>query len=292
MLAGQPLGEKKETRKRVFLTGAGHPPLHLALLGLLIAAFVLFSSLVNAQSVDPTGIIQSFLPQGAQLRAVKSADLNGDQIPEIIASYKVESLQYNEVGVIVLQQKDGRWEKVWEQKGPGEFTLTVDVVDLTGDGQPELLLDWITGYMSAGNDLDVYGWKDGAVRKLASIGYHQLDWLPSKQGRRALAVWQKDRGLAFIVKTLRLEEQGWVNVDDQYPEYFRDVVVPYYQPEKGVPSARYNWYYLAEAQVKARMPQEALQSIEQGLAIKGDPEYPETSRFEQLREQALLQLGN
>src|SRR5882672_3275575 len=55
MLAGQPLGEKKETRKRVFLTGAGHLPLHLALLGLLIAAFVLFSSLVNAQSVDLTG---------------------------------------------------------------------------------------------------------------------------------------------------------------------------------------------------------------------------------------------
>jgi bla regulator protein BlaR1 len=167
--------------------------------------------------------------------------------------------------------------------------LTVDVVDLTGDGQPELLFDWITGYMSAGNDLDVYGWRDGTMKKLATIGYHQLDWLPPKQGKRGLAVWEKDIGMAFMVKTLRLEEQGWVNADEQYAEYFREVVVPYdRQLVEQMPGARFAWYYLAEAQVKAQMPREALQSIEQGLSL--DVDYPETSKFEQLKEQAQLQL--
>jgi hypothetical protein len=274
------------TLKRVFLPEADHPSLYLALLKFLSAVFVLLASSVNAQPVDSTGIIQPFLPQGAQLRALQSADLSGDKIPETVASYKVENL---EQGVVVLQQKNGFWEKVWEQKGPEEFTLTVDVVDLTGDGQPELLFDWITGYMSAGNDLDVYGWRDGTMKKLATIGYHQLDWLPPKQGKRGLAVWEKDIGMAFMVKTLRLEEQGWVNADEQYAEYFREVVVPYdRQLVEQMPGARFAWYYLAEAQVKAQMPREALQSIEQGLSL--DVDYPETSKFEQLKEQAQLQL--
>jgi|SRR5262245_45929660 len=276
------------TLKRVCLTGADHSSLHLALLRLFSAVLVIFALPLNAQSVDPTGIIQPFLPQGAQLLAVQSADLDGDKLPETIASYKVENL---EQGAMVLQQKGGRWEKVWEQKGPGEFTLTVNVVDLTGDGQPELLLDWITGYVSAGNDLDVYGWKDGTVEKLATAGYHKLDWLPPKQGKRALAVWEKDIGMAFMVKTLRLEEHGWVNADDQYAEYFREVVVPYDQQlVEQMPGARFAWYSLAEAQVKAQMPQEALKSIEQGLSL--DLYYPGTYEFERLKDKALLQLKN
>ncbi|HEV8716975.1 MAG TPA: VCBS repeat-containing protein [Candidatus Binatia bacterium] len=275
-----------EPRKRASTTGAGYTPLNLALLGLLSAALVLFLSPIQAQPVDPTGIVQSFLPQEAQLRTVESADLDGDQTPEIVASYKLPSEQV----IIVLQQKDGHWEKVWEQKGPEEFTLSVNVADLTGDGRPELLLDWVTGYMSAGNDLDVYGWRDGTMKKFASIGYHKLEWLPPKQGKSALAVWQKDTGLAFIVKTLRLGKHGWVNVDEQYPEYFREVVVPYDQSlVKQMPGVL-AWYYLAEAQVKARLPQEALASIEKGLSINAY--YPETYKFEQLKEQALLQLEN
>jgi bla regulator protein BlaR1 len=82
-----------------------------------------------------------------------------------------------------------------------------------------------------------------------------------------------------------------VNADDQYAEYFREVVVPYDQQlVEQMPGARFAWYYLAEAQVKARMPQEALQSIEQGLSLNID--YPSTYEFEQLKEQALLQLEN
>ncbi|HXG21295.1 MAG TPA: FG-GAP-like repeat-containing protein [Methylomirabilota bacterium] len=276
-----------EPLKRSSTTGAGYTPLNLAFLGLLSAAFGLFTSPIQAQPVDPAGIVQSFLPQEVELRTVESADLNGDQTPEIVASYQLPPEQV----IIVLQQKDGHWEKVWEQKGPEEFTLSVNVVDLTGDGRPELLLDWITSYMSGGNDLDVYGWRDDTLKKLASIGYHKLDWLPPKQGKRALAVWQKDTGLAFIVKTLRLGEHGWVNADEEYAEYFREAVMPYYQQEvKARPGARYNWYYLAEAQMKAQMPQEALQSIEKGLSL--NLTYPETFEFEQLKEQALQQLKN
>lgn len=284
-----------ETLGKVFLTGVGHAPLHLAFLRFLSAAFVLFSSPLNAQPVDPTGIIQPFLPHGAQFRAIQSADLNGDGIPEILASYKVGSLQYNEVGSIVLQQKDGRWDKIWgsnmswgNSAVEGSYDLWVEVADLTGDRLPEVLIHRMIG-ASAGNELEVYGWKDGAVKQLATIGYHKLDWLPPKQGKRALAVWQKDIGMAFMVKTLRLEEHGWVNADEQYAGYFRKVVVPYYQQQvKATPGARLSWYYLAEAQVKARKPQAALKSIEKGLSV--ELAYPGTSGFEQLKEQALLQL--
>jgi len=102
------------TGKRVFLTRADRASLQLVPLGLLSAAFVLFTAPIHAQSVDPSGVVQSFLPQKAQLRTVESADLNGDQIPEIVASYKIESLPYNEVTATVLQRKVGRWEKIWK----------------------------------------------------------------------------------------------------------------------------------------------------------------------------------
>jgi bla regulator protein BlaR1 len=283
-----------DTRKRASPPGAGYTPLNLALLGLLSTAVVLFTSLI-AQSMDPVGILHPFLPQEAQLRMVESDDLNGDQIPEFIASYKVESLQHNEVGVIVVQQRDGRWEKLWgsniswgNSALEGSYDLRVEAADLTADGLPEVLIHRLIG-CSAGNELEVYGWRDDTMKKLASVGYHKLDWLPPKQGKTGLAVWQKDIGMAFIVRTLRLGKRGWVNADEEYPEYFRDVVAPYYQQQvKEAPGARYNWYYLAEAQVKAKMPEDALQAIAQGLALNID--YPGTDEFEQLKEQALQQL--
>jgi hypothetical protein len=281
--------------KRVFLTEADHPSPHLALVNFLSAVFVLLASSVNAQPVDSTGIIEPFLPQGAQLRTLQSADLSGDGIPELLASYKIESLPYNEVGVIVLQQKDGRWDKKWgvnmswgNSALEGSYDLLAEVADLTGDGLSEVLVHRIIG-ASAGNELEVYGWKEETLEKLASTGYHRLDWLPPKQGKRGLGVWEKDIGMACLVKTLRLEEHGWVNADEQYPEYFREVVVPYDQQlVEQMLDARFAWYYLAEAQVKAQMPEEALQSIERGLAL--DIYYPETFKFEQLKEQAQLQL--
>ncbi len=100
---------------------------------------------------------------------------------------------------------------------------------------------------------------------------------------------QKDTGLAFLVQTLRLEAQGWVNVDEQYVEYLREVVVPYYQQAvEQMPGARFCWYSLAEAQLKARMPEDALKSIEKGSSIKGQGEDPaETSGFKQLRQKVL-----
>src|SRR5215510_3430010 len=285
------------TLKRVFLLGANPPSRQVALLQFLSAVFVLLASSVYAQPVDSTGIIQPFSPQGAQLRALQSADLNGDGIPETLASYKVESLQYNEVGSIVVQQKDGRWDKIWgvnvswgNSAEDGSYDLWGEVADLTGDGLPEVLIHRIVG-ASAGNELEVYGWKEETLEKLASTGYHQLDWLPPTQGKRGLAVWEKDIGMAFMVKTLRLAEHGWVNADDQYAEYFREVVVPYDQQlVEQMPGARFAWYSLAEAQVKAQMPQEALKSIEQGLSL--DLYYPGTDEFERLKDKALLQLKN
>jgi hypothetical protein len=50
-----------ETLKTAFLTAISRLPLYLALLELLSAAFVLFTSSTRAQSVDLTEIIQPLL---------------------------------------------------------------------------------------------------------------------------------------------------------------------------------------------------------------------------------------
>ncbi|HHW01432.1 MAG TPA: tetratricopeptide repeat protein [Thermoanaerobacterales bacterium] len=248
---------------------------------------------------------QEYLPPGAKLAAPsgtdtaifeKDLDFSPDGKSEILVTYKVGD-NPPEIGAYVLRQKDGKWQKVWQQQGFGYALDYVGFANLCGDFKPEILIGGTIG-ASAGNGLDIFSWQDGTLKKIASMGYHKLDVLhlpgkygteKSSDGRAQLAVWQKDTGTAMMVDVLRWYEIGLVPAEDLYPEYFPKVVEYYQQQIKAMPDALYLWYYLADAQQKAGMPQDALKSVERGLSLKGD--YPPEYEFEMVKGKALNDLG-
>ncbi|TYP54229.1 tetratricopeptide repeat protein [Thermosediminibacter litoriperuensis] len=252
---------------------------------------------------DVVAVVQKFLPPGAQLerygsgRAISQRDLDAvDGKSEILAVYRVGD-NTNEIGAFVLKFKDGQWQKVWEQQGFGFALDLLEFEDITGDGKPEVLIGTTIG-ASAGNGLDIFSWHGDTLKKIAGTGYHRLDILhltgkysteKGYDGRAQLAVWQKDTITAMAVDVLRWYEIGLVPAEDLYPEYFPKVVEYYEEQLKKAPDAPVIWYYLADAQQKAGMPEKALKSVEKGLSLKGD--YPPDYKFMIVKARALNDLG-
>ncbi|ADL07070.1 FG-GAP repeat domain-containing protein [Thermosediminibacter oceani] len=254
----------------------------------------------NEEDIVP--VVQKFLPPGAQLEqygsgpAVRQGDIDAvDGKSEILAVYRVGN-NTNEIGAFVLKFKDGEWQKVWQQQGFGYALDLMEFADITGDGKPEVLIGTTIG-ASAGNGLDIFSWQQDTLKKIAGTGYHRLEILhlsgnsteKGYDGRAQLAVWQKDTITAMAVDVLRWEEIGLVPAVDLYREYFPKVVEYYEEQLKKAPDAPALWFYLADAQQKAGMAEEALKSAEKGLALKGD--YPQDYRFKVVMGRALNDLG-
>jgi tetratricopeptide (TPR) repeat protein len=258
---------------------------------------------------DAAAIAQNFLPAGAKffppsnpdkVGAVREKDLDGDLQDEIVATYKVGD-NASDVGAMVLKKKEGKWQKVWEQKGFGYDLDLMDFADITGDARPEVLIGGTIG-ASAGNGLGIFQWQEGTLKELASTGYHKLEILqPGKitgeygpDDRALLAVWQKDTGTAMMVNVLRWVGVGFISAEDMYKAYFPKVVDYYLQQLKQMPNAPFLWYYLADAQQKVGRPEDAIKSIEtgleKGLAIQSEY-YPPAYQFEMVRAKALNDLG-
>jgi tetratricopeptide (TPR) repeat protein len=251
---------------------------------------------------DIVAVAREFLPSGAKLissgqsSGVQKKDIDADGKDEILATYQAGE-NAHEIGAFLLKKKDGKWRKVWQQQGFGYDLDYAGFEDITGDGRPEVLIGGVIG-ASAGNGLDIFSWQGDTLKKIAGTGYHRLEvlHLPGKygteksyDGRAQLAVWQKDTGTAMAVDVLRWYEIGLVPAEDLYPEYFPKVVEYYKQQLKQMPDAPFLWYYLADAQQKAGMPEEALKSVEKGLSLKG--EYPPDYEFKMVEARALNDLG-
>lgn len=243
-------------------------------------------------------IVREFLPpeanQNSSELTVTQTDVDADGQKEIITVYEFEK-EAPEIGALALKLEGGRWKKVWQEQGFGYDLDVFEVADITGDGKPEVLIGTTIG-ASAGNGLDIFSWHEGTLKKIATTGYHRLEIIaPEKENKEDskrqvfLAVWQKDTGNAMAVDVLRWEEIGLVPAEDLYPKYFPKVVEYYEEQLKKAPDAPVLWYYLADAQQKAGMPEEALKSVEKGLDLKGD--YPPEYKFKIVQAKALNDLG-
>lgn len=122
--------------------------------------------------------VMQFLPAGSQLAvplhpaeasAVSLQDLNGDEIAEVVAFYKTEKTDY-EIGVLVLTQQNGHWEKLSSFIGVGSELDYVSFHDLTGDQIPELLIG-LGGGEDLNKELSVYGFSQGIAQELIKQPY-------------------------------------------------------------------------------------------------------------------------
>lgn len=125
--------------------------------------------------------IMQYLPAGAQLTvplnpdessAVSLRDLDADGTPEAIAFYKTDKNDY-EIGVLILTQIQGHWEKLTSFTSIGNRLDYVQFVDLTGDNIPEILIG-LGGGDDLNRELSVYTLDQGRLQEQMKQAYSVL----------------------------------------------------------------------------------------------------------------------
>lgn len=231
----------------------------------------------KSQSVED--VVKEFLPKGMKLseptcskraKSIVKKDIDGDGNKEILFTFKSEK-DNNKGGIIVLKEKNNVWKKVLESYGDGKVVYRIDFQDLDGDRNKDLLVSNFVG-VSAGNVLNIYIY-DKNVDKFKLIGteeYHKMymkdmpDDKGKSDGKIEIALWNKYTGEAYEVKILKYDGKKLVPAKEVYPYYYNKVI-DYYKSKlrkDDYKNSAVMWYFLADAQVKANKPKEALDSIE------------------------------
>ncbi len=282
----------------------------LSIVLLLASGCMKLSSVTGQKSDNPevTAMAQwkkafrQHLPQGAfliepsqdgvtlpQPELIQHADLDTDGIPELIAGYRVGE---SNVGVLVLKQVDGSWQKLWEARGAGPGLTLLHLADVTGDGTPELLVGWGLGD-EASNQLNIITLQED-IRILAEKPYDRLDILNvagvyGDDSKTKLAIWNRVGSNTYETEVYRYFQGQLVPAPDTYQSYFPQVVQYYEQQALAMPDQADLWCYLADAQLKAGEPEKALQSIER--AAHFDSELYRPRALAVLKADALLAQG-
>lgn len=244
------------------------------------------------QGKDLVSIAQRNLPKGSKLTVpdgpvgmdpVIRIDLDGDEEDEALVLYRSTNND-NQVGAFVLKKDPKGWEKIFITKGSGTKVNWANAADVTGDKRKELLLGWQSGD-SAESVLEIFHWKKDKLTKLKEIPYNELEAVRFEGGDKTrLAIWKRDMADAYKIDLLTWKGDSVVSDIEYYPSYFQEVITYYQRRISEVPDAAYYWYYLADAQLKAKQPEQALHSIDKGLSLKSV--VPTKGYFQQLRTQA------
>lgn len=253
-------------------------------------------------NVDYLNIVKRFLPENSQIITSNNTngkkteednillkDLDNDGESEIITAYKPSGQQAaadEKINLLVLKKSGEKWLEALDEPGKG-FRLDLAIAaDIDGDGKEEVLLSRRLGG-TAGN-LFVYKWNNNMLNKVSNddLYYYRINIVdvPGKD-KKDIALWQHYTGSAYTVDILRWNGAAFVAEEVSCPDYFEQVVVPYYkQTIKEQPKIGFYWYYLADAQIKAGDKKEALKSIDTGLKLYTG--YISKEDFNELKEKA------
>jgi len=243
-------------------------------------------------------LIKKFLPQDASIltpqnpknaSSIQVADLDGDGICEIVLVYKC----FGENHLLVLKNNDRYWYRAADIKGTGYALNYLSLVDITGDGNKEIIVGWQSG--GIWSQADVFTWGPRGLRSIMKDkSYSKLYLISSDKNKelkvkKALALWRHETGEAYSIQIYRYSEKRLTEDNELiYKDYFKKVAAYYEGKVKEMSGAVFYWYYLADAQIKAGMLEEALNSIEEGMNL--NLEYPSKKEFLKLKDTALLQV--
>ncbi|RXZ77839.1 DUF3298 domain-containing protein [Paenibacillaceae bacterium] len=240
-------------------------------------------------------LVKGYIPAGAELVAVASgpftrpavwaADLDGDGTLDVAGVYRLEDKLYLQV---LLHRSEG-WSPVPAVQGPGYQVSFLTAAPITVPYQTNLVVGWQTG--AIWSKLSIYEWTPEGLRDVAPddlvYSYIEIMDLPSGKkgadGQAEIVLWKHDTGEAYRVEIVRWQGGKLVPAPDTYHAYFPKVVLYYEQLVRKNPDYAFYWYYLADAQLKSDMLEEALQSARQALSL--DAPYPSKETLQQLIEE-------
>ncbi|WP_179281038.1 WG repeat-containing protein [Paenibacillus sp. XY044] len=226
---------------------------------------------------SPVQLVGTHLPEGAELvtmstpagqPAVIAEDLTGDRVPEISAVYRLNDALY----LLVLTFSGGAWRTMARIQGPGYGVTLLTAAPVTKPGRNNLLVGWQIG--SIWSKLSVYEWTEHGLANVApaemSYSYIDVSDWPGPggpDGQAELALWIHDTGEAYRTEVLRWRDGGFHPAQDVYPAYYPEVARYYERMTESYPDYPFYWYYLAEAQYRAGIPQAALHSVRRALGF-------------------------
>lgn len=240
-----------------------------------------------------------FLPMGASIIMPKNlngdfsihmGDLDGDEIPEIVIPYRYINKNY----LLILKFYRGFWNKMANIQGEGYDINYLKLEDVTGDNKKDIIVGWQFG--SIWSKLNILSLSNKSIKNIVkdNIMYSKIDVFNRKKDinkeKTYLALWNHDTGEAYKIEVLSYNSKELIADEKIYPYYFKRVVDYYEEKVREMPDAAFYWYYLADAQIKANMPNSALKSIELGMNL--NLEYPSEDDFNKLKKKALSELQN
>lgn len=248
---------------------------------------------------DFVNVLLNFLPSTASILelsglpnspAVLLADIDNDQINELIGAYKYKDQNY----LVILKNVDNQWLPLIHIKGSGYGISSLMAAPITTNWVNTLIVGWQIG--SEWSKLDLLQWMDGGIIQLptSNIAYSKLEvedmpGLYGPDGQYELAIWIHDTGEAYKVDVYRFEENQLVLAKDVYPYYFKRVE-SYYERLLKSNDFSYYWYYLAEAQKKSGDFEQFMISIDKALSFS-EP-YPSLESLLNMRKQVLEHMQN
>ncbi|MGH4137374.1 tetratricopeptide repeat protein [Clostridium sp.] len=230
---------------------------------------------------DISAIAKQFLPNKSKLvdvskiatgKTVIKVDFDNDKKDEIIGFFDIpESF---EKGFVVIKEKDGKWNKIYEYKSQGNNILKSEFIDLYGNGKKTLLFGNLISTL-AGVNYNLFTFNDDEMNKVDLGSWNKMEILNTslendKKGF-VFAGWRvcgPDK--SYGIDLIRYDGRKFTYAKDLYPEYFKNVV-KYYKDIMAKNSKDVtHWYYLADSQVKANMYNDAINSIKIGIDANND----------------------
>lgn len=167
------------------------------IVGIMILTFLFLLSGCNLQQPDQVmrppglpieeeeirGLLKQILPTNAKLISplrgedsvpIRFVDLNQDQQDEVLVFYKEEDA-ISPVWLLVLEREQEDWVKRDEIQGVSNRIDQVQLVDLTGDQQPEVLVGWqVNGGGSLDKGISIYQYKSSQLNEIFKDSYTEL----------------------------------------------------------------------------------------------------------------------
>lgn len=237
----------------------------------------MYEGFIVQNSMYLTGIVKNFLPYTAEIiifdkpyktPAVMMADLDGDMFPEIIGGYRYNGENY----IIILKNYCNIWHLAAIIKGKGYNISYLIAAPISGRGINNLIIGWQIG--AIWSKLNIFEWTGEGFKNIAPKDMHfskiEVEDMPGekgKDGRYEMALWVHDTGEAYKIEIYRWNNNRLIPAEDVYSYYFKKVIKYYERLIKEMPDSPIYWYYLADAQAKAGMKDEALKSIDKALKL-------------------------
>ncbi|MBU3128893.1 hypothetical protein [Clostridium tagluense] len=250
---------------------------------------------------DINSIAKQFLPIKSKLvdvskiatgKPVIKVDLDNDKKDEIIGFFDIP--QSFEKGFVVIKEKEGKWNKIYEYKGQGNEILKSEFIDMYGKDKKTLLF----GNLISTNGRAIYNlftFNDDKINKVDLGIWNKMEVVSAslendKKGF-VFAGWSLYLPYkCYGVFLIRFDGEKLTYAKDLYPQYFKKVVKYYKDIMTKDSKDVSHWYFLANAQVKSNMYNDALNSIKKGIDAMNDENGPSKGfedDFSVLKAQAL-----